>query len=63
MRVALLVEGKTETASLPSLRAFLERHLAGNMPRLDPVPYDGRIPTGPKLRRVVEHLLNDRGIK
>lgn len=30
------------------------------MPRLDLVPYDGRIPTGDKLQRVVERLLNDR---
>jgi hypothetical protein len=59
MRIALLVEGKTETAFLPSLRKFLERQLAGSMPRLDPVPYDGRIPTSEKLRRVVNHLLND----
>jgi hypothetical protein len=58
MRIALLVEGKTETAFLPSLRKYLERQLAGTMPRLDPLPYDGRIPTGDKLRRVVERLLN-----
>jgi hypothetical protein len=60
MRIALLVEGKTETAFLPSLRKYLESHLAGSMPRLDPVPYDGRIPTDDKLRRVVQRLLNDR---
>ena len=30
------------------------------MPKLDFVPYDGRIPTGDKLKRVVENLLNDR---
>ena len=58
MRIALLVEGKTETAFLPSLRDYLERHLAGKMPRLDPLPYDGRIPTGDKLQRVVTRLLN-----
>jgi len=27
------------------------------MPRLDPLPYDGRIPTGEKLKRIVERLL------
>ena len=58
MKIALLVEGKTETAFLPSLRDYLERHLAGKMPRLDPLPYDGRIPTGDKLQRVVTRLLN-----
>ncbi len=61
MRIALLVEGKTEKAFLPYLRSYLQTHLAGRMPRLDPVPYDGRIPTGDKLRRVVERLLNDSG--
>ena len=60
MRIALLVEGKTEVAFLPSLREYLVSQLAGRMPRLDPVPYDGRIPTGDKLKRVVERLLNDR---
>ncbi|MBI4865095.1 MAG: DUF4276 family protein [Candidatus Riflebacteria bacterium] len=61
MRIALLVEGKTETAFLPHLRGYLQMHLAGRMPKLDPVPYDGRIPTGAKLRRVVENLLNNSG--
>lgn len=59
MRIALMVEGKTEVAFLPSLRKYLARQLAGRMPKLDPVPYDGRIPTGDKLQRVVERLLND----
>lgn len=54
-----MVEGKTEVAFLPSLRKYLARQLAGRMPKLDPVPYDGRIPTGDKLQRVVERLLND----
>jgi uncharacterized protein DUF4276 len=39
------------------LRAFLESKLAGRMPRLDFFPYDGRIPIGDKLKRVVEDLL------
>lgn len=59
MKIALLVEGKTETAFLPVLRAYLSRHLAGKMPKFDPLPYDGRIPTGDKLKRVVKRLLND----
>src|SRR5262249_25958622 len=29
------------------------------MPKLDPFPYDGRLPSGDKLRRVVERLLAD----
>jgi hypothetical protein len=60
MRIAILVEGKTETAFKPFLVEFLRTRLAGKMPKLDFVPYDGRIPTGKKLKRVVEYLLNDR---
>jgi hypothetical protein len=60
MRIAILVEGKTETAFKPHLIAFVQTRLAGKMPKLDFVPYDGRIPTGPKLKRIVENLLNDR---
>jgi hypothetical protein len=57
MKIAILIEGQTERAFLPHLRRFLETRLADRMPRLDPVPYDGRIPTRKRLRRVVEHLL------
>lgn len=60
MRIAILVEGKTETAFKPFLIAYLKTILAGKMPKLDFVPYDGRIPTGDKLKRVVQNLLNDR---
>ncbi len=62
MRIALLLEGRTEMAFLPYLRCFLENRLKNMMPKLDPVPYNGRIPTGDKLRRVVEKLLSD-GVK
>jgi len=57
MRIALIVEGKTETAFLPHLREFLKPRLPGAMPRIDRWPYDGRIPKGEKLRRVVDDLL------
>lgn len=60
MKIAILIEGKTERAFLPFLRSFLERPLAGRMPNLDPVPYDGRIPKSDKLKREVKRLLNDR---
>ncbi len=60
MRIAILVEGKTEKAFMPHLRTFLQTRLAGQMPKLDPVPYDGRIPTEAKLRRAVQNLLADR---
>ncbi len=56
----MIVEGKTEKAFIPHLREYLETHLAGNMPRLTPYPYDGRIPKEGKLRRVVTGLLRDR---
>ncbi len=49
MRIALLVEGKTETVFLPILRNYLSLHLMRKMPKFDPLPYDGRIPTGDKL--------------
>src|SRR5947207_8053873 len=58
MKIAIIVEGETERAFLPQLRAFLSTRLAGRMPKLDPVPYDGRIPKGEKLKRVVERLLD-----
>jgi hypothetical protein len=60
MRIAILVEGRTEKSFKPYLIAFLTTRLAGKMPKLDFVPYDGRIPTGDKLRRVVENLLSDK---
>jgi hypothetical protein len=59
MRIAILVEGKTESVFKPFLREFLETHLLGKMPKLVFVPYDGRIPTEKKLQRVVERLLHD----
>jgi len=57
MKIALLIEGQTELAFLPHLRQFLQTRLPGRMPRLDPEPYDGRIPTGERLKREVERLL------
>lgn len=60
MKISIIVEGKTEKAFMPHFREFLERRLPGNMPRLDPFPYDGRIPKGNKLKRVVASLLTGR---
>lgn len=60
MRIAILVEGKTETAFKPYLLSYLEKRLAGKMPKLDFMRYDGRIPTDGKLKRVVENILNDK---
>ncbi len=60
MRIAIIVEGKTERVFKPFLNQFLKTRLAGRMPKLDFVPQDGRIPTGDKLCRVVTNLLDDR---
>ena len=60
MRIALLIEGMTEKAFLPILREFFQPRLAGRMPRLDPVPFDGRIPKGDKLKSIVTKLLTDK---
>ena len=57
MRIAILFEGETELVFLPSLRAFLSGHLTSGMPHLAPYPYNGRIPKGDKLARIVENLL------
>lgn len=58
IRITLLVEGETERVFAPKLREFLAPRLVGRMPKIDPLPFDGRIPTGDKLKRVVERLLN-----
>lgn len=60
MRIAIIVEGKTEKVFIGSLRNFLESRLAGRMPKLDTVPQDGEIPSGEKLKKLVERLLSDR---
>lgn len=61
VRIAILVEGATEKAFMPKLREFLSARLEpGTMPKLDPVPFDGRVPTGDKLRRTVGYLLSGR---
>lgn len=61
MKITLIVEGRTEAVFLPYLREYLQSRLPERMPRLDPSPYDGRIPTGGKLKRLVTGLLNQRG--
>lgn len=57
MRIAIVVEGATETAFRLHLQAFLKDRLAGNLPKLDFAPQDGRIPKGATLKRLVERLL------
>lgn len=43
MKIAIIVEGKTETAFMPILRNFLESRLQ-QMPKLVTKPQHGRIP-------------------
>jgi len=60
LKIAILVEGKTEKAFFPSLRSFLAPRLPGKMPNIDPVVYDGRIPKTDKLQRTVRILLSSK---
>lgn len=57
MKISILVEGKTERVFIPYLRKFLESRISGNMPKLDPVPFNGRIPKENALKRCVLNLL------
>lgn len=59
MKIAILVEGKTEKAFDTKLREFLRSRLDQKMPRLDFKPQNGRIPKEGKLRRDVENLLDN----
>ena len=60
MRIAIIVEGRTERVFMESLRGFLQPRLPGRMPKFDVVPFDGRIPKGERLKRIVENLLGGR---
>ena len=59
MKIAFIAEGRTEKVFGRHLVRFLEPRLAGRMPRLSPHIYDGRIPAGERLKRVVDRLLNE----
>jgi hypothetical protein len=59
LRIALIVEGKTERAFLGPPRGFLSGRLGQQMPRISPQVEHGRIPTGDKLKRVVTWCLDD----
>lgn len=60
MKIAILVEGATEKAFKPILQDFLKTRISQQMPKLNFVTHNGRIPKQEKLRRVVENLLSDR---
>jgi hypothetical protein len=58
MKITVIAEGETERVFMPHLRRFLQSRLEGAAPNIDPLPCDGRIPTGDKLKRIVENLLS-----
>ena len=60
MKIAILVEGKTEKAFKPFLQKFLKSRLQ-QMPKIDFKPQEGRIPKEGKLQRIVRYLLDDNG--
>ncbi len=57
VKISILVEGATEKVFFPILREFLKPRLE-EMPKLDPVPCNGRIPKFDQLKRQVELLLS-----
>jgi len=59
LRIVLIVEGKTETVFLPPLRRFLDARLTGGSPKIIVNRHDGRIPTGGKLKRIVQRHLEE----
>ena len=59
MKIAVLVEGKTELAFRVPLRIFLQTKLGGRMPALRFQQYCGRIPKEEKLKRIVRNLLTE----
>lgn len=60
MRIAIIVEGKTEKAFREPLIAFLRGRLGGQMPTIKFISEDGRIPKEEKLRKKVRFLLADQ---
>ena len=60
MKISIIVEGRTEQAFIPYLHAYLKPILGDRMPKLDPLPQDGRIPTGNKLKHLVENVLRGK---
>lgn len=56
MKIAIMVEGKTEQAFMPVLRTFLKARCK-LMPKLAPVSYSGPLPKGQQLKDEVNRLL------
>ena len=60
MKIAILVEGKTEIAFKPYLHKYLKTRLQGAMPKIDFHPYHGSIPKFDKLKRIVMNHLSGK---
>ncbi len=60
VRIAILVEGKTEIAFRQPLIKYLRNRLHNQMPTLKFFPENERIPKEEKLKRKVSFLLNDQ---
>lgn len=60
MKIAILVEGKTEGAFKGILCDFLKPRLENKMPKLKFMPQKGRIPKEKKLKSDVEKLLTGK---
>ena len=58
MRIIILAEGRTEKAFKAKLSEFI-RPRVQEMPRIDFRVYNGRIPKGDKLKRVVNNYLQE----
>jgi len=58
VRIAILVEGKTEMVFKKILHDFLKTRRPKRMPNLDFMPYHGRIPKNEELKRRVMNLLD-----
>ncbi|MFM7579145.1 MAG: DUF4276 family protein [Microcystaceae cyanobacterium] len=61
MKIAILVEGRTEQAFKEKLIEFLRVRLNQKMPRLKFISQDGRIPKESKLKRIIDNLLENDG--
>jgi hypothetical protein len=57
VKISIIVEGATERIFFPVLREFLRSRLT-EMPKLDPLPCNGRLPKSEELKRRVAALLS-----
>ncbi len=60
MKILILCEGRTELAFQACLRGFLQLRLRDKMPKLRFLSYDGALPKGEKLQKVVHYELHRR---